>query len=111
LKAQPRKVRVRAEKHKNASPSAPVRLFMRGQYEAPVRTRPCEDFYARPYSSWERDSNENSNRILRRFVPKDTDVGALTATELQRIEDWVDNYPRKILRDKSANEFAACANW
>ncbi|MDR1066894.1 MAG: IS30 family transposase, partial [Clostridiales bacterium] len=39
----------------------------------------------------ERGSNENGNRILRRFVPKGTDIGKLTERELQRIEDWVNN--------------------
>jgi len=63
-----------------------------------------EVYYAHPYSSWERGSNENGNRILRRFVPKGTDIGKLTATDLQRIEDWVNNYPRRILGYKSANQ-------
>jgi len=66
-----------------------------------------EVYYAHPYSSWERGSNENGNRILRRFVPKGTDIGKLTAMELQRIEDWVNNYPRKIFSYKTANEIAA----
>jgi IS30 family transposase len=66
-----------------------------------------EVYYAHPYSSWERGSNENGNRILRRFVPKGTDIGKLTEAELQRIEDWVNNYPRKILGYKTANEVAA----
>ena len=63
-----------------------------------------EVYYAHPYSSWERGSNENGNRILRRFVPKGTDIKKLTSKELQRIEDWVNNYPRKILGYKTANE-------
>jgi IS30 family transposase len=66
----------------------------------------CEVYYAHPYSSWERGSNENGNRILRRFVPKGTDISKLTARELQRIEDWVNNYPRRILGYKSANQVA-----
>ena len=66
-----------------------------------------EVYYAHPYSSWERGSNENGNRILRRFVPKGTDIGKLTAKELQRIEDWVNNYPRKIHDYKTANEMMA----
>lgn len=65
-----------------------------------------EIYYAHPYSSWERGSNENSNRMLRRFVPKGTDIGKLTTNELQRIEDWVNNYPRKIFDYKTANEMA-----
>ncbi|MCL1819314.1 MAG: IS30 family transposase [Oscillospiraceae bacterium] len=69
----------------------------------------CDEvYYAHPYSSWERGSNENGNRILRRFVPKGTDIGKLTSIELQRIEDWVNNYPRRILGYKSANQMTAC---
>ena len=76
--------------------------------EAIKKAAKCgEVYYAHPYSSYERGSNENGNRILRRFVPKGTDIGKLTAKELQRIEDWVNNYPRKILAYKSANQFAA----
>lgn len=68
----------------------------------------CEEvYYAHPYSSWERGSNENGNRILRRFIPKGIDIGKMTNKELQRIEDWVNNYPRKIHGYKTANEMAA----
>ena len=63
-----------------------------------------EVYYAHPYSSWERGSNENGNRMLRRFVPKVTDIGKLTEKEQQRIEDWVNNYPRKIHGYRTANE-------
>lgn len=66
-----------------------------------------EVYYAHPYSSWERGSNENGNRILRRFVPKGIDIGKISSKELQRIEDWVNNYPRKIFGYKTANEMAA----
>jgi IS30 family transposase len=66
-----------------------------------------EVYYAHPYSSWERGSNENGNRILRRFVPKGTDIGRLTDNELLRIEHWVNNYPRKILGYLSANQVSA----
>jgi IS30 family transposase len=66
-----------------------------------------EVYYAHPYSSWERGSNENGNRILRRFIPKGTDIGKITAKQLQQIEDWVNNYPRKILGYQSANQIAS----
>jgi ISTde2, transposase len=68
----------------------------------------CEEvYYAHPFSSWERGSNENGNRILRRFLPKGTDFSRLKAKALQRIEDWVNNYPRKIFGYKTANEMYA----
>ncbi len=66
-----------------------------------------EIYYAHPYSSWERGSNENGNRILRRFIPKGTDIGKITAKELQQIEDWVNNYPRRIFDYRTANQMAA----
>ena len=76
--------------------------------EAIKKAAKCDEvYYAHPYSSWERGSNENGNRILRRFVPKGTDIGKLTVGELQRIEDWVNNYPRRIFGYKTANEMAA----
>ena len=64
----------------------------------------CEEiYYAHPYSSWERGSNENGNRMLRRFIPKGMDLGSLTAKQLQEYEDWVNDYPRRILGGISAN--------
>ena len=68
-----------------------------------------EVYYAHPFSSWERGSKENGNRILRRFLPKGTDFSALKPRELKRIEDWVNNYPRKIFGYKTANDMYAAA--
>jgi len=53
--------------------------------------------------------SSGTHRILRRFIPKGTDIGKLTVIELQRIEDWVNNYPRKIFNYKTANEMMAAA--
>lgn len=65
----------------------------------------CEDiYYTHPYCAWEKGSNENGNRILRRFFPKGTNFSKITRLELKRIENWVNNYPRKIHKFKSANE-------
>jgi len=64
-------------------------------------------FYAHPYSSWERGSNENANKLIRRFIPKGTDINNYSAEEIRRIEHWMNNYPRKIHGYKSAKEMAA----
>ena len=40
-------------------------------------------------------------------MPKGTDIGKLTEEDLQRIEDWVNNYPRRIFGYKTANQMAA----
>lgn len=61
-------------------------------------------YYAHPYSSWERGSNENANRIIRRFIPKGCDISKFTRRQIQAIEDWINNYPRKILDFETAEE-------
>ncbi len=61
-------------------------------------------YYAHPYSSWERGSNENANRIIRRFIPKGCDISKYTRKQIQSIEDWINNYPRKILGFETAEE-------
>ncbi|SUN29138.1 transposase IS1239 [Streptococcus agalactiae] len=60
-------------------------------------------YYAHPYSSWERGTNENHNRLIRRWLPK----GSKNATQQQVafIENWINNYPKKLLDYKSPKEF------
>ncbi|HZK26168.1 MAG TPA: IS30 family transposase [Thermoclostridium sp.] len=38
-------------------------------------------YYCHPYTSWERDSNENSNKLIRRFILKGTDISRFTQTK------------------------------
>lgn len=64
-------------------------------------------YYAHPYSSWERGSNENTNRIVRRFIPKGCDIGRYTCSGIRKIEEWINRYPRKILNFKTAEELFA----
>ena len=66
--------------------------------------RRCEVFFAHPFRASERGSNENANRILRRFVPKGADISAFTRKQIQRVEDWINALPRKILDGLSAEE-------
>ena len=64
-------------------------------------------YYAHPYSSWERGTNENSNKLIRRFIPKGTDIGNISRAKIKYIENWMNNYPRKILGYKSAKDAAS----
>ena len=59
-------------------------------------------YYANPYCAWERGSNENQNKLIRRFVPKGTDIGMLTHSEVKRIEYWMNHYPRRQFGYKSS---------
>jgi len=61
-------------------------------------------YFAHSYSSWERGTNENQNRMIRRFVPKGTNIADLSDEDIQRIEDWMNNYPRRILGYKTAKQ-------
>jgi len=61
-------------------------------------------YFAHPYSAWERGTNENQNKMIRRFIPKGADISKVWDTEIQRIQNWMNNYPRKILGYKTANE-------
>lgn len=61
-------------------------------------------FYAHPFSSWERGSNENINRMIRRFVRKDQNLAALTRSQVATIEHWINRYPRSILNFKSSDQ-------
>ena len=61
-------------------------------------------YYAHPYCSWQRGSNENANRIIRRFIPKGADISRYTRTYIQEVENWINDYPRKILGFSTANE-------
>ena len=54
-------------------------------------------YYCHPYSSWERGSNENLNRMIRRKFPKGTSFADVTRKQVQNVEDWMNNYPRKVL--------------
>lgn len=65
-------------------------------------------YYAHPYSAWERGSNEVANKLIRRFVPKGTNLNHLTKADIHRVEHWMNNYPRRIFGYRTANEvFAA----
>jgi len=66
-------------------------------------------YFAHPYSSWERGSNENANGIIRRFFPKGTDFSKVSPAKIQAVEDWMNDYPRRILGGISANTAARAA--
>lgn len=63
-------------------------------------------YFAHAYSAWERGSNENQNRMIRRFIPKGTDIHQISDKEIKTIEIWMNNYPRKRLGYKTANQVA-----
>ena len=61
-------------------------------------------YYADPYSSWQKGMNENCNGILRRFIPKGTDLNKVSSDKLEKILNKINGKPRKILGFISADK-------
>ena len=61
-------------------------------------------YYAHPYSSWEKGSNERHNRLVRRFIAKGERISDYGIDAIARIEYWCNNLPRKILGYKTPDE-------
>lgn len=61
-------------------------------------------YYCHPYCSCERGTNERINREIRRLIPKGSDLSKYTAKDIQRVEDWVNNYPRQVLNFNNSRE-------
>ncbi len=60
-------------------------------------------YYCHPYSSFERGTNENINSMIRRFIPKGSDISTYTDEDINKIENWINNYPRRIFDGLSSN--------
>lgn len=62
-------------------------------------------YYCHPYSSYERGTNENINRMIRRFFPKGTNFDAVKPKQVAMVQAWINNYPRKILGGISSKKY------
>lgn len=61
-------------------------------------------YYCHPYSSYERGSNENANKLIRRFIPKGSNIARYSHAEIERLEYWINHYPRKIFGFKTSDD-------
>jgi IS30 family transposase len=61
-------------------------------------------YFARPYYSWERDSNENANGLIHQYLPKGTSMAALSQQQCNSIAQKLNTRPRRRLRYKTALE-------
>ena len=65
-----------------------------------------EVYYCHSYAAWEKGSNENHNRMIRRWFPKGTDFTKVSVRKIRRVQDWMNHYPRKSLGWLSPAEIA-----
>ena len=63
-----------------------------------------QTFFADPYCSWQRGSNENFNGLLRQYIPKKRRMQTVTDEELAMIENRLNHRPRKRLGFKTPHE-------
>ena len=61
-------------------------------------------YFAKPYASWERGTNENTNGLLRRTFPKGTNFLTITKKQLDRAVHLLNHRPRKCLNYRTPHE-------
>jgi IS30 family transposase len=61
-------------------------------------------YFARPFASWERGSNENFNGLLRQYIPKKRSMSTVSDEEIKMIQNRLNNRPRKRLGFKTPAE-------
>lgn len=73
-------------------------------HEHIARKSGCQVYFADPYSSWQRGTNENTNGLLRQYFPKGSDFSKLTVEAVNRVVAQINLRPRKRLGWKTPYE-------
>lgn len=63
-----------------------------------------KSYFCEPYHSWEKGTVENTIGLIRRWLPKKTDLAQVSEVEIMEIENWLNNRPRKCLNYKTPLE-------
>src|SRR3990167_772597 len=70
-----------------------------------AKTLDVDFYFCHPYHSWEKGTVENRNGVIRRYLPRSTDLRTWTQDELDEIADDINNTPMKCLEYQTPNEF------
>src|SRR5690625_7209216 len=65
-------------------------------------------FFAHPYAPYERGTKENQHKLIRRFIPKSKRLAEISTQTIYRIQQWINNIPRKILDYRTEIGRASC---
>ncbi len=63
-----------------------------------------QSYFCEPYHSWEKGTVENTNGLIRRFIPKKSRIEAIADENLQVLENWLNDRPRKVLEYRTPRE-------
>lgn len=64
----------------------------------------CKVYFAHPYTSSERGTNERHNGLIRRFIPKCKAISQYSVEAIKKVQEWCNTLPRKILNYLTPNE-------
>jgi len=78
-------------------------------HEEITKTIGTRCYFARPYASWQRGTNEHMNGLVRWYFPKGTDFGKITDQQVVMVESLINTRPRKCLGYKTPLEVASVA--
>lgn len=73
-------------------------------HEEIAKTLKADFYFAHPYASWERGTNENTNGLIRQYFPKNRDFTTITQQEIDTAMERLNNRPRKRLGYKTPNQ-------
>jgi IS30 family transposase len=79
-----------------------MRLF--SEHEQIAHVLDADIYFAHPYASWKRGSNENTNGLIPQYSPKGTDFNMASDKAIQHVMDRLNNRPRKARNCRPPNE-------
>ncbi len=69
-----------------------------------------QTYFCDPYASYQKGGVENANRIIRRYLPRGTDMSTITQKDIYAIQERINSTPRKVLGYKTPKEVLAEAS-
>jgi transposase, IS30 family len=63
-----------------------------------------QSWFCEPYHSWEKGQVENTNGLIRRHIPKRSNLDRLSDEEIQKVETWINERPKKVLEFRTPAE-------